>query len=1120
MFTLGRLRRFVLFLLLWNLVLVGAVSPAAPLAQAQPARPTVAYIYSTDLASRDSFVATLSLRGFDVVALPISAPAGTPSAETFDFRTVQAVIIGDDTGTGVLPADWGTRTARANLARAERYTIGIGVGGGDYFGARDLFISYGQSWFSTGKRAYVLSPGVAFWNTPRPVAVGADNIANLYSRNVSYLAVHNPDPVANVIRIARQTDDQDHYPLIAQLFNGQFGEQCNVFWGFRQPPRVMTAAGANLFENLLRNNACTSQGLRPASADLSLVKQASPGPATVGQNLTYTLLVQNNSKADAPNVRVVDTLPAGALFVSATASQGTCSRSGQTVTCNLGTLAGLASATVTIVVKPSEEGLLNNAARVTSGIFDPKPDNNLSAIETPVSQPSTFKPLLAIPVTRLPALTALLPAEDLSIHGIEITQGIQCFNTAQGLATCPDNSLPVVTRKGTTARIYLRYNGPFTSKNNVPVRLFIRANGVDYTANAVARALPTLDQSSASNSANIWLSVNFNSSIPVDFYAIVDPDNTLGETNESNNRYPASGSIRLNFTPRKTMTIVSQRLRYHPSGYTGGQYAGGWAVDGGAALWFNQLLPIRDGGINHRVASGYLSWKKEVTSGDGQHDLIKHLNSNYTLQNLWVYTWLFGPGPYTNARHVYGWVPSGAGIGGHADMPVYPHAGGLGVVGIGTDTPGTSTDNPGTGALIFGHELVHNYNVKHTDVSGDCGSSDSSSDFPYSTASIQEFGYNPATGKVYNPNNTHDLMSYCPAGGSREGWISPFTWNKMYNAVSPSVATAEAETAATITGGALMVDITVTNPDLGPQQATFNTMYRVEGDVPAITPQKGEYVLELRDGTNTVLGEQSFALSFESEYHSGVSLQHGGHDEPGHPEPTPLASAVFSMPWANGATSMVLRRGAQVLASQPISANAPVVQLTTPSAATTWPAGSTQRITWQANDPDGGALRYSVFYSNDGTDWDLLADELTDAQYDVDVDSLAGGVATYFRVVASDGVNTGYDETPAAITIPDKKPTAGIANPVNGAVLDRDTLLVLQGFGSDLEDGTLPDAVLSWADSRQGQLGTGSSLPVSDLLPGEHTITLTVTDSAGQQTTATAQVYVGSRVWLPLVQRQ
>ena len=79
-------------------------------------------------------------------------------------------------------------------------------------------------------------------------------------------------------------------------------------------------------------------------------------------------------------------------------------------------------------------------------------------------------------------------AGDLSIHGVEITQGIQCFDTSKGLSACSDNSLPVVAKKDSTARIYLRYSGAAGSMANVPVRLHIFANGVEYMANASGKA--------------------------------------------------------------------------------------------------------------------------------------------------------------------------------------------------------------------------------------------------------------------------------------------------------------------------------------------------------------------------------------------------------------------------------------------------------------------------------------------------------------------------------------------------------------------------------------------------------------------------------------------------------
>lgn len=104
----------------------------------------------------------------------------------------------------------------------------------------------------------------------------------------------------------------------------------------------------------------------------------------------------------------------------------------------------------------------------------------------------------------------------------------------------------------------------------------------------------------------MYFTVNFNSNVLVDFYAVIDPDNTITESNESNNRFPANGYITLNFRTRDDLKIVGRRLYYHPSGYTSSQYAGRWAVNGGAADRLEQMLPIRHNGIQDSVASGYM----------------------------------------------------------------------------------------------------------------------------------------------------------------------------------------------------------------------------------------------------------------------------------------------------------------------------------------------------------------------------------------------------------------------------------------------------------------------------------------------------------------------------------
>jgi hypothetical protein len=770
---------------------------------------------------------------------------------------------------------------------------------------------------------------------------------------------------------------------------------------------------------------------------------------------------------------------------------------------------------------------------------------------TPTNTPLVAGPIVAAPYFPLqPVVVAPFLQSDLTIAGIEITQGIQCFDTSKGLANCADNAMPVSTKKDTTARIYLKCTSLLLncSRNNVPVRLHIFANGVEYLANAQGNARTTINQGNR-DSADIYFNVNFSNDMPVTFYAVVDPDGVIAENNEGNNRFPATGTINMTFRKRDVLKIVGTRLRYHPSGYTGTQYAGGWAVNGGAADWLEQLLPIRNNGIDYSLSSGYLDWTGSLGSGDGQHDLIRYLNSSYVLQN--VFNALFGiDGAYVNADHVYGWAPNAGYSGGHADMPIYPHAGGLGVVGIGTDRisdGSNTTDDPGGGALIFGHELVHDYDVLHTNTADACGSSDSGSDFPYGSSSIQEYGFNPVTGKIYDPANTHDLMSYCPAGGSKEGWISPFTWSRMSAKLDAAVVrAASAESASnntslfytTAVSQSLVVNATVYNTVTNPANVgEIGDLYLVDTGV-EMPVTNGDYAIELRNG-DKVLASKSFVVNFESEYDpNGVGHNHANHshsaaylseqvrtkdahtgEDPGDPSPTSKVDVTFVMGWAPGTTHVVLVHNGQVLDSRAISANKPTVTVTNPAQPVEWAADSTQTLAWAGSDADNDALSYTVLFSADsGANWDVMATERSTPTLEIDVNAMAGTENGLFRILATDGVNIGYsDSTP--VKIPNKAPIPLISEPGANRVFLPGQLVVLQGSVLDLEEGRLGEEKLNWSSDKQGALGTGASLPTNTLQLGEHLITLSVADSKGATASTTVKLMIGHEAFLPLINR-
>lgn len=120
--------------------------------------------------------------------------------------------------------------------------------------------------------------------------------------------------------------------------------------------------------------------------DLSVTQSDTPDPVNVASPLSYSLQVSNNGPDAATGVTVVNTLPGGVAFQSASSTQGSCSESGGTVTCVLGNMIASENATINIVVtSPFFTGSIVNTAVVSGNESDPVNGNNSSS-ETTVVQ--------------------------------------------------------------------------------------------------------------------------------------------------------------------------------------------------------------------------------------------------------------------------------------------------------------------------------------------------------------------------------------------------------------------------------------------------------------------------------------------------------------------------------------------------------------------------------------------------------------------------------------------------------------------------------------------------------------------------------------------------------------
>lgn len=134
-----------------------------------------------------------------------------------------------------------------------------------------------------------------------------------------------------------------------------------------------TFAGGGTFQSAYITGTPSSLRLTSVlpQADLS-ISQSAPPSIVHFQNGTWSLTVTNGPNP-ATNVTVTDTF-ANATFVSA--SGGTCTPSGSTVTCALGPLAGNQTAVVTVVLSASTLSTISNSASVTATEPDPNTANN------------------------------------------------------------------------------------------------------------------------------------------------------------------------------------------------------------------------------------------------------------------------------------------------------------------------------------------------------------------------------------------------------------------------------------------------------------------------------------------------------------------------------------------------------------------------------------------------------------------------------------------------------------------------------------------------------------------------------------------------------------------------
>ena len=689
---------------------------------------------------------------------------------------------------------------------------------------------------------------------------------------------------------------------------------------------------------------------------------------------------------------------------------------------------------------------------------------------TPSKSGYTFSPssrVVVVPPNATGQDFTATPLPTVSIEYMEVTQSVQCLVAAD----CWNNQLvPLIQGKPTLVRLYLKSSGANVSGVQASLSGSLDGQSLgSINSNNQVRA-------KSSGSRRTKLSETLYFILPNDW--LNGTTLALTPTLQCNNCIPGPfDSQSVTFEPGQVPII-----RLKPVRAKGGPI---WLSPNvnrglGAARVAEAAFPSRQFDLNTLSSMDFIDC--DLTSDECQTELLIALDKLHVDDKLPPQAKVYGLLNY--------WVPTGD-IGGLAWLPGKAAWGKVG--GLFTRA---------TDFHVLAQEVAHTYGVQH--VPG-CGKNPDEpyDDYPWDdghigSGSTGAYGFETSTQSI-SEYTAHDFMTYCqyPFFWNGRPWISDFVYAKLREGIeSASSSSPVSQSDRVWSAGQEFVIVSGLISATNTVELFPSYLLTDRGDY--VAPEDGLYAIELRDSSGNLLASQTFTPSLTSE---------GGD----------WGYFVEVLPWPSTAKVIRVVKSSTllILAEQTASANPPGVSITWPNGGET--LGGEVTLTWNASDPDGDSLTYTVQYSADnGSTWTTLASSLTDTAVGIDTGQLAGSSVGLLRVIATDGLNTAQDDSDGTFVVPTKPPVLEILAPLDGTAYLVGDVTVLEGSAYDLEDGILEESALAWTSSLDGGLGAGS-IVLASLSPGQHIITLTATDNDGNVATDSLNVFVGYKTYLPLI---
>ncbi len=704
---------------------------------------------------------------------------------------------------------------------------------------------------------------------------------------------------------------------------------------------------------------------------------------------------------------------------------------------------------------------------------------------------------------RLPRNAAAIPAIDLEVVAVEVSQGIQNLT----------NDVNLIKDKRTGVRVHVvAAGGLFSHVDGVTAHLF-RVNTSNQIIAGPLRPMQNTD----------WIRIHgipirdifqgsFYYELPNDWVndsslilrAEVNPIRIPPEPGYANNTM----QTRL-FTMRNSPTMRLQMFMW-------GFYIGGTLhypserVDGlQTQSWIRRIYPVAstpggytDPGPGLRAQMRYIyddRMGREVmhTSGDCRdRDADDRAFCAADMANAFNFRVRIAEGIPLSHR-LYGMIPrpvGGPSMRGYASF-FWNHASGRAETGPAWDTDGTMADH------YMGHELGHTYERYHPSEANWCGHSADDDDFPYANAAIGngsmwgfdvgELGLTSRLPPRVFPNTLWtDNMAYC-----ERRWFSDYTVNGIYgNMTREQELGPEFDPPPARSGNNFLALVGTISGDSS-HDVRFDSVTLWDSPGPYTTPTGTGYSLRLLNSAGNTLATYAF--------------DGDGEDEFGF---TPFSLVV---PFVPDTARLEIRNGTgnTLFGEYTLSATAPTVANLQLVGATN-PVTGTVTLTWDSVDADGDDLSYDIYYSPDnGVSWEAHAIGIISRTFPISTTHMGGSATAMFRVIANDGARQGEAES-VPFVMAAKPPQVYFLNPQDGLEVRWQTLINFGVDVLDLQGNVPPENVRYYIDgvphTEPGYLFSTDSLPV-----GTHTIEVRATNSAGLTGSAAITVIVNDDVGYP-----